>query len=219
MSKKTTWGKALFTFFSPIVFLLTVRWVVIEPFVIPSESMVPTLLVHDHIFVIKSAFGFRWPFSDDWVVWWSPPKRGDIVVFRYPKNQNMFFVKRLIGLPGDKIEWAQGRVKINGEWLNYSNNENQIWEDIENKKHIVRVNTEFDKEQNTESIDVPESSYFVMGDNRNNSSDSRVWGFVPQNHLVGSAWMIWLSCDETLESASYLCDPTKIRWNRLFKKL
>ena len=224
ISKKGTWKQAILTFISPIVFLLFLRWAFVEPFVIPSESMLPNLLIHDHIMVQKFAYGLRVPFVDQWLVRWSAPQVGDIVVFKYPQNPEVYYVKRLIGLPGDRIDVRQGRVERNAIPFIYHKNENEFdfseW--IDQKSYSVRIHSPVSSEISSDlpvSYQVPSQHFFVMGDNRDNSSDSRVWGFVPESLLVGKAWMIWLSCQETLEDAQFICDPLKMRWNRIFKIL
>lgn len=222
MSKKGTWKQALFTFLSPLVLILGLRWAIVEPFVIPSESMVPNLLVHDHILVKKFSFGLKIPFSDIWLIRWGQPKAGDIIVFKYPDNPSVHYVKRLIGLPGDKIEVNNGRIIRNGELINYhslADFEYAYTESLrENDLHTVILHGAM-VPGNGRAYEVPEKQFFMMGDNRDNSSDSRVWGFVPEQNLVGKAWMIWLSCEETLADARFICDPLKMRWNRIFNFL
>jgi signal peptidase I len=98
---KGTWNQAILTFLFPILLVLGVRWALFEPFVIPSGSMIPNLLIHDHILVKKFAFGIHVPFSDKWLVQWTKPSRGEIVVFKYPENPEVYYIKRLIGLPSE----------------------------------------------------------------------------------------------------------------------
>ncbi len=222
MSKKGTWKQALFTFLSPLVLILVLRWAIVEPFVIPSESMVPNLLVHDHIVVKKFSFGLNIPFTDIPLIRWGQPSPGDIIVFKYPANPSIYYVKRLVGVPGDTIEVSNGRITRNGEVLNY-----QPLPDVEygysesfkdNDTHAVIIHSEAVPSDVSRFV-VPEKHFFMMGDNRDNSSDSRLWGFVPEKNLVGKAWMIWLSCEETLADARFICDPLKMRWNRIFNFL
>ena len=115
---RATWPQALLTLFGPILLFLGVRWLIAEPFVIPSGSMIPTLHIHDHILVNKLAYGVHVPFSKSWLTHWSNPKRGDIVVFRYPENPDVFLVKRAIGLPGDRVALQSGALRINDQVLN-----------------------------------------------------------------------------------------------------
>lgn len=227
---KGTWTQALLTFFGPIVLVFLIRFFLIEPFVIPSGSMIPTLLIHDHLFVFKSSFGLKNPFSNQWLLRWSEPNRGDIVVFRYPENPNVYYIKRVIGIPGDKIIFENRKLQINGEFLPTEvgqPSQSLMDEDFDfyvegnkGKNHFVRyMHNEKISNSTRIEIDVPANKYFMMGDNRDQSSDSRVWGFVPVDNLVGRAWLIWLSCDSTLLSAQMVCDPLHIRWSRIFKKV
>ncbi|MNJ92487.1 Signal peptidase I [compost metagenome] len=226
---KGTWNQAILTFLFPILLVMGLRWAVIEPFVIPSGSMIPNLLVYDHILVKKFSYGLHIPFSTKWLLKWDSPKRGDIVVFRYPENPEIYYIKRLIGLPGDDVLVQDGKVTVNGhEWellpeslSSIDAGFNYYEEKIpEGSSHRVRfVNQRSLGEVETQVFKVPKSEYFFMGDNRDQSSDGRVWGFVKDEYLVGKASMIWLSCDQTLPSLSYVCDPSQIRWSRLFKFL
>lgn len=220
-SKKGTWKQAILTFFGPLVLILGIRWAIVEPFVIPSESMVPQLLVHDHILVKKFSFGLKVPFSDTWVMRWGKPESGDIIVFKYPANPSIYYVKRLIGVPGDKIEVNSGRIFRNGKPFGLApktGEEFTFEESHDERKYDVRLHRALNEDDPTQ-FEVPENQYFMMGDNRDNSSDSRVWGFVSEHLLVGKAWFIWLSCEETLEDARFICDPLKMRWKRVFNFL
>ncbi len=233
--KQGTWPQALGLFFFPIFLIFAFRWFAFEPFVIPSESMVPNLLIHDHILVKKFSYGLKWPVGDGWLVKWKQPQRGDVIVFRFPENRDVFYIKRLIGLPGDKINVQNGQISINGEpWVlkpaqdvgfqedsAFTYFEEQVQpERPEDGLHTVRF---FSKNEHVGSEEkefiVPEKSYFAMGDNRDQSHDSRFWGFIPEDLLVGRASFIWLSCNETLESAPFICDPTQIRGNRFLKSI
>lgn len=212
---RATWRQALLGFFTPILILFTVRWLLIEPYVIPSGSMIPTLLIHDHIFVNKLAYGIHVPFSQKWIVNWKIPNRFDIIVFRYPQNPEIFYVKRVLGLPGDRISVRQGEVLINGEAISQKKTDETGFEYYDEQGHTVRYLNHADSEYN--EFVVPEGHLFAMGDNRDQSSDSRFWGAVPLDHLIGRASFIWLSCRDTLATARYLCDPQTIRWNRIFQ--
>ena len=227
---QSTWGQALFSFLLPIFLILGVRWALFEPFVIPSSSMVPNLLVHDHILVLKSSMGLRLPFSDHWLAHWSMPKRGDVIVFKFPENPNIYYIKRLIGLPGDKIEVQNGRISVNGEDWKTSEvekqagdepgftyfNETSGHEGTDSKTHRIRFLQGSAATGEKKSYEVPPEHFFFMGDNRDQSSDGRVWGFVPERYLSGHAWLIWLSCENTLASASYICDFSTLRPSRMF---
>lgn len=221
---RATWPQALLTLFGPLLLFFAVRWLVIEPYVIPSGSLIPTLLVHDHIMVNKLAYGAHVPFSKKWIVQWAEPKRGDIIVFRYPNNPEVFYVKRAIGLPGDKVAVREGVLYVNGEPHPLTAGEGP------KSTHLPDDNFKYYREDshwvrymdlagsNFDEVTVPEGHVFGMGDNRDQSSDSRVWGFIPEENLVGRASFVWLSCDMTLPSAQFLCDPSTIRWDRVFLK-
>ncbi len=224
-SKKGTWTQAIVSLVSPIIFILGVRWIVVEPFQIPSGSMIPSLLIHDHILVQKFAYGLHSLWGQDHLWFWNSPQRGDIVVFRYPKNPDVYYIKRLMGLPGDQIVIKDRQISINGKPLLKKplNIEDEPYfeyfqEATDQESHTVRYLKADLSDEPQQTFDVPKDSYFFMGDNRDESSDSRVWGFVEQKLLIGKAWVIWLSCTNTLESSPQLCNPSTIRWNRLFIK-
>lgn len=235
IGKQGRWPQTLFLFFLPLMLFFSLRWLLLEPFVIPSESMVPHLFIHDHILVQKNAYGIKPFWGDGWFVQWARPQRGDVVVFRYPENREIFFIKRLIGLPGDQIETNGMDLKINGELVDLkeiiepldeisTRLEDQpeatyFEENLSGVKHFVRFESEKSFSDQRKIFVVPENSYFVMGDNRFNSHDSRFWGFVDNKYLVGKARLIWLSCDEMLESTPFVCDPKTIRFERLLKAI
>jgi len=216
-SLKGTWRQAISSILFPVLLILSIRWIFFEPFVIPSGSMIPNLLVHDHILASKYQFGIRIPFTSTWLFKWGQPDRGDIIVFRYPENPDVYYVKRLLGLPGDRLKVQGGIIFVNDQPLNQSSIEVQGAEEgfeyFSESGHIVRYQDRL--ASNYSEVTVPPLHYFMMGDNRDQSSDSRVWGFVPEYQIVGQARWIWLSCDKTLTSAPFLCDPQTIRWNRL----
>ncbi|MBI3604649.1 MAG: signal peptidase I [Nitrospirae bacterium] len=155
---------------------------VVQAFKIPSGSMIPTLSVGDHIFVLKFMYSIKNPFSDTILFHTWEPKRGDVVVFKYPKNEKIDFIKRLIGEPGDTIEIRSKQVYINGEPLKepYS---------IHSDPLTIRERDEFGP------VTVPAGKYFMMGDNRDQSLDSRFWGFVSENKIKGKAFLIYWSWD------------------------
>ncbi len=223
MSKKGTWPQALLTFLIPILIVLCIRWVLLEPFVIPSGSMIPNLLVHDHVLVKKFSLGLRVPFTRRWLVTWRSPQRGEITVFHYPQNPEVYYIKRLIGLPGDHVEVVADHVTVNGvawpvEPMTYPSPEEGFEYFAEKsplEKHVIRLEKERPEETTPKVFVVPEGEYFFMGDNRDQSSDSRYWGFVKKDLLVGPAWLIWLSCENTLPTLTYVCDPAQIRWSRI----
>lgn len=229
-SKKVTWKKALLTFFAPILIIFFFRWALFEPYVIPSGSMVPTLLVHDHILVNKWAYGFRLPFSEKWLTFWKKPVPGEIVVFRYPKEPETFFVKRVVAVAGETIEVREGQLIRNGEPVARQDIEvpsafrvedqgfDYFKEQLGLREFISRS---FNNRHRMEGapVQVPEGHFFVVGDNRDESSDSRVWGFVPEKNLIGRAGAIWLSCENTLPAAPFICDPKTVRWSRIFSSV
>ncbi len=229
--KQATWPQALITFTLPLTLIFVLRWFVFEPFVIPSESMVPNLLIHDHILVKKFSYGLKRPVGDGWLWKYKEPQRGDVVVFRFPENRDVFFIKRLIGLPGDEVAVQNGQISVNGKpWVlsphfadsfpdeDFFNYYSEAADKV--APHTVRLfasSNHSDAEE--KKLIVPEKSYFVIGDNRDQSRDSRVWGFVPEDLLVGKASIIWLSCEETLVSAPFICDPLRLRSDRFFKTI
>jgi len=230
-SRKTTWTKAILTFLSPVVLVFGFRWALYEPYVIPSGSMIPTLLVHDHIFVNKWAFGLRIPFTERWLFRWHHPQPGEVVVFRFPGDRETFFVKRIVAVEGDTIEVREGQLIRNGEPVGRvpqkpvlipgedSRDFDYFNEQLGAHTFTSRSMKDKDQRRGGESVKVPEGHFFVVGDNRDESYDSRGWGFVPNNNLIGKAGLIWLSCNETLPSTPFLCDPSTIRWKRLFQSV
>lgn len=224
-----------------ILLALTIRWGLFEAYVIPSGSMLPSLLIHDHIFVNKLVYGLRVPFSEKWLVHFNEPKRGEIIVFKYPEDMSTFFIKRIVGLPGDKIEIKDATLYVNDhimektaptstwdyDWLKDAdfsedpygiNGKDQFihfTEDLDGVKHSILLRRQYGMTEYGPII-VPKEGLFVMGDNRDNSKDSRYWGIVPFENILGRASMVWLSCDETLPVVSFLCNPLTIRWGRFF---
>ncbi len=216
------WPKTLSVFILPFVCFFLFRAFAFEPFVIPSESMLPNLLVHDHIIVNKHDYGLKFLWGDGWLVKFKQPSRGDVVVFRYPVNRNVFYIKRLIGLPGDEIIVRGMSVTVNGELyaLEPTTHLNIFQESNGSKTYDVMYASELEQEnEESKKYTVPEGSYFVMGDNRYNSQDSRYWGMLSSDLLVGKAIYTWLSCDEMLESAPFICNLQTIRKERLLKKI
>ena len=177
------------------ILALIVMTFVIQAFKIPSGSMIPTLKVGDHIFVLKFIYSVKIPFSDTILFHTWAPKRGDVVVFKYPRDEKTDFIKRLIGEPGDTIEVKNKQVYVNGEVM----------------KDTYAVHSDpaiFQERDNFGPMTVPEGKYFMMGDNRDQSLDSRFWGFVSENKLKGKAIIIYWSWDGKDEW---------VRWNRIGK--
>ncbi|GAB4222696.1 MAG: signal peptidase I [Francisella sp.] len=210
--------------FSVFLIVFIIRTFFVGNFLIPSASMTPTLPVGDFIFVNKTAYGIRSPFSNDTLIKMGEPKRGDIVVFHYPVNPKIDFVKRVIGLPGDVISYKDKRLTINGKQLEYTNchynAKNYYNQSLSNGKgdivcieNLDGIKHEIDwissvNDSEFENLKVPAGHYFVMGDNRDNSEDSRYWGFVPEKYLVGKAKVVWMSWDKINK---------KIRWDEIGK--
>lgn len=207
------------SFFPVILVVFLVRSFVVEPFKIPSGSMMPTLLAGDFILVNKFTYGLRVPIVNNTFFEMNHPKRGDVFVFHYPPEPSVDYIKRVIGLPGDKISYQDKHLIINGQPLamqeagnyeyvmsglniitakHYREQLGSVQHDI--LIHDVTGNYEADtigaKFANNEEITVPAGHYLAMGDNRDNSSDSRVWGFVPEQNLVGKAFFIWMNFDQ-----------------------
>lgn len=192
------------SFFPVLLAVLVLRSFVAEPFRIPSGSMLPTLEIGDFILVNKFAYGIRLPVLHTKIMDVGEPQRGDVVVFRYPQDTRIDYIKRLIGVPGDVVEWDNKTLKVNGvelnrtmvgtyEALDQHNNVRptlHLSEDLLGVEHAILVvpNTGGLKG----SITVPEGHYFMMGDNRDMSNDGRMWGLVPAENLVGKATYIWM---------------------------
>ncbi len=203
------------SFFPIFLFVLLLRSFLVEPFRIPSGSMMPTLLVGDFILVNKFSYGLRLPVLRTKFMDVGEPRRGDVVVFRYPRNPKVDYIKRLVGLPGDHIAYHDKVLYVNGKpmaqkplgWYKAEGaglrmqGAYELMEDLTGVKHHILVDPRYpDFGPGCEvladgEITVPEGHYFMMGDNRDNSNDSRCWGFVPEDNLVGKAFMIWLSLD------------------------
>jgi signal peptidase I len=196
------------SFFPVILVVFMIRSFIVEPFKIPSGSMMPTLLAGDFILVNKFTYGLRVPILNHTFVEIDHPKRGDVFVFHYPPDPSIDYIKRVVGLPGDKIAYRDKELYINGQKLETTFiedyqyvgsglnmvNTRRLSEKLGDKPHDILV------EDNSLTIDgeteVPPGHYFAMGDNRDNSKDSRVWGFVPEDNLVGRAFYIWWNFDK-----------------------
>lgn len=188
------------SFFPVLLFVLVIRSFVFEPFRIPSGSMMPTLLQGDFIFVKKYAYGLRLPVTETKFVETGEPQRGDVVVFRLPSDPAVNYIKRVVGLPGDEIVYDQHRLTINGipvslqEAPENSPPDRRYIEQLGEREHeILVMSPGYDRTDGT--YVVPEGHYFMMGDNRDNSRDSRFIGAIPETHLVGEAVRIWMHID------------------------
>lgn len=201
------------SFFPVLLIVFLLRSFLFEPFRIPSGSLEPTLLMGDFILVNKYDYGVRLPIVHKKIIKHGEPQRGDIIVFRWPPNPSIDFIKRVVGLPGDKISYIGKELYINGEKISQeavvsrdnTSQQKEFSEDLLGVKHDIYIDPEKTSRDFTD-IEVPEGMYFVMGDNRDDSADSRFWGFVPEENIVGKAVLVWLSWD---------ADKTGLRWNRL----
>jgi signal peptidase I len=222
-AKQPWWAEYSASFFPVILIVFLLRSFLVEPFKIPSGSMIPTLRVGDFILVNKFVYGIRLPVLNRKLLDVGSPKRGDVMVFRYPEDPSLDYIKRVVGLPGDRIEYRNKRLSINGravpmrqiedylsrERMQYSRRfvetlngtEHQILIEEDAPAFVPQVRS-FPHAGNCNynstglACTVPPGHYFMMGDNRDNSSDSRVWGFVPDANIVGKAFFIWLNLSE-----------------------
>ncbi|AIO33943.1 signal peptidase I [Burkholderia pseudomultivorans] len=225
------WLEYTASFFPVILAVFVVRSFVVEPFKIPSGSMVPTLLVGDFILVNKFEYGLRMPITNTKITQGSPLSRGDVVVFRYPKDESVDYIKRVIGLPGDTVAYQDKQLTINGQPVpetplpDYFDDERQNYakqfeETIDgNRKNAILNNPAVPPfvmgaydypyrdncTYNSRGVicKVPPGHYFMMGDNRDNSADSRYWGFVPDQNIVGRAFFIWMNFGDLKRIGSF----------------
>ncbi len=222
-ARQPWWVEYSVSFFPVILIVFLLRSFLVEPFKIPSSSMVPTLLVGDFILVNKFTYGIRLPVVNKKIVSIHEPRRGDVMVFRYPEDPSVDYIKRVIGVPGDRIEYRNKHLIINGAPVptrqidDYLSKERMQFshryvENLGSVQHEILIDEDApsytppphafpysqDCHYNINEMDckVPPGHYFMMGDNRDNSSDSRVWGFVPDENIVGKAFFIWLNLSE-----------------------
>ncbi|MDX1452110.1 MAG: signal peptidase I [Oleiphilaceae bacterium] len=185
------------SFFPVLAIVLVLRSFLIEPFQIPSGSMLPTLEVGDFILVNKFSYGLRLPVAGTKFVEIDDPQRGDIMVFKYPEDGKTNYIKRVVGVPGDTIEYRDKVLKINGEevperFLAHLPPHKLFEEQLGSITHRIYEHQKIANKGAEGVWTVPENAYFVMGDNRDNSKDSRFWGFVPDELVVGKAFAIWM---------------------------
>ena len=247
MFKLRFWTHGLGSYALAIGVALTIRWAFMEAYVIPSGSMLPSLLINDHIFVNKSVYGLRFPFSEKWISKFGSPKRGEVIVFKYPENKSIFYIKRVVGVPGDKINYEDDTLYINDEPMkkvpasepgnfsyvkdvDFQDNGNRPYRTKDDYDHfredLLGVEHDILLQKGVEEVgsgkgpwEVPPGQLFVMGDNRDNSNDSRAWLYVPEDYVLGRAMFVWLSCEKTLPVLTFLCNPFTIRFTRFFHQI
>ncbi|MGE3622980.1 MAG: signal peptidase I [Bdellovibrionales bacterium] len=237
-------GETLRTIVFAVLIALVIRTFAFEPFNIPSSSMVPTLLIGDFLFVSKYSYGYGsrgtfWglvPFKGR-IPENEGPKRGEIVVFKWPKDNSTDYIKRVIGLPGDKVQMKDGLLYINGKVVDRARLPSPVLEPgetlqepatdyiehlPEGPEHVIRKRDNIDDPlDNTEEFAVPPGHYFMMGDNRDNSQDSRTTnvGYVPEENLVGRARLIFFSLKDDVRFWQVWKWPWAVRWDRLFRTI
>jgi len=223
--RQPVWIEYSGSFFPVIALVFILRSFLWEPFKIPSSSMVPTLLVGDFILVNKYAYGIRLPIVNKKIIELNDPQRGDVMVFKYPKDMSQDYIKRVIGVPGDTVTYENKRLTVNGKPVDYTPLDDylddqhpiyhkQFTENLPGKTAGVPhriLNTDTKRTLDLGAVEnfphrsaceytydkftciVPEGNYFMMGDNRDNSADSRYWGFVPDKNIVGKAIVVWMN--------------------------
>jgi len=208
-----------------VLIVLLIRWLAIEPFRIPSGSMIPTLLVGDQLMVNKFIYGWQIPFTTRHLTNFKKPERGEIIVFKFPDNPREDYVKRVVGLPGDQVMMRDGILFINGREVprqyvaayagpddgGFCAEYDLYLEKLDSREHQLILCHRSHLGDDYGPVDVPEGYLFGMGDNRDNSADSRTWGFIPQDNIKGRAWFIHLP----LNPANHYLP----RWNRFFKMI
>lgn len=227
-AKEPWWVEYPKSFFPIILIVFVLRSFLVEPFKIPSGSMIPTLLVGDFILVNKFTYGIRIPVINHKIIDLNQPRRGEVMVFRYPENPTLDYIKRVVGLPGDTLEYRDNkRLYVNGELVKTDRPEDyqymesglsfvnavRLLETLGAHSHSILINPDapplqlagvrqFPMRENCDYNNegfrcvVPANHYFMMGDNRDSSSDSRYWGFVPEENIVGKAFLVWWNFGE-----------------------
>ncbi|MBO1520136.1 signal peptidase I [Oceanisphaera pacifica] len=246
-AKVPGWIEQARSIFPVIAVVLVLRSFIYEPFQIPSGSMMPTLLVGDFILVEKFAYGLKEPVSNTTLIPTGQPKRGDVVVFKYPEDTRIDYIKRVIGLPGDTVVYQDKQLFVKpacetepcadfapialsaaqqSEFSQMGVNLERFNEELTEQTHDILRNpmlpdriSRYYRQPNTAMNEwvVPQGHYFTMGDNRDNSTDSRFWGFVPEENLVGKAVAIWISFEFERNADSWLPAwvPSNVRFSRI----
>lgn len=229
-AKEPWWVEYGASFFPVILLVFVLRSFVVEPFKIPSGSMIPTLQVGDFILVNKYTYGIRLPVINKKIIDLNSPQRGDVMVFRYPEDPSLDYIKRVVGVPGDKVAYQNKRLFINGLPVDTRSVEDYLHPErlYYSKQFIEKVNGVEYRVLNDQDAPafvpdaatfphrenclynnagvictVPDGHYFMMGDNRDNSRDSRFWGFVPEENIVGKAFFIWLNFSDLKRIGSF----------------
>jgi signal peptidase I len=251
VKKEEGWWETVKVIIEALLIALVVRTVLFQPFNIPSGSLIPTLLVGDYLFVSKYAYGYSHfslpsfldldPEAMPGRIFASQPKRGDVIVFKLPSDGTTDYIKRLIGLPGDKIQVVHGRLIINGQMVprkqiqpfltvNHFGKPEEAPQYLETlpggvTHRIIQIDGNDGTFDNTKVYDVPPGHYFMMGDNRDNSSDSRLAGdqggvgYVPFVNLIGRAEVIFFSIEEGTPAWEVWRWPWDVRWDRIFQRV
>lgn len=228
--KQPTWIEYSGSFFPVIALVFVLRSFLFEPFKIPSSSMVPTLVIGDLILVNKYTYGIRLPIINKKIIEVNNPQRGDVMVFKYPKDPSLDYIKRVIGVPGDKITYKNKRLTVNGKEVSYESLPDYLDEEhlTYSKQYLEKLPGATHRILNDErapayvqnpdafpmhelcsynlegfSCTVPSGHYFMMGDNRDNSLDSRYWGFVPDKNIVGKAFFVWMNLSDFRRIGSF----------------
>ena len=242
--KSSAWVENIKTIVYAGLIALVVRTVAYEPFNIPSGSMIPTLQIGDYLFVAKYSYGyshFSLPFAPDIFsgrIFGSLPARGDVLVFRYPRDTSIDYIKRVIGLPGDSVQVRDGQLYVDGKLVPRKPVGDYVTDDegihmVQRQyletlppshqnsavAHDILKATDLGEANNTPVFNVPSNHLFVMGDNRDNSADSRFWGYVPMENVVGKAEIIFFSFNAEYPWWEFWEWPVEIRWSRLLMRI
>ncbi|MBK8320934.1 MAG: signal peptidase I [Betaproteobacteria bacterium] len=228
-AKEPLWVEWGASFFPVILIVFVLRSFLFEPFKIPSGSMIPTLLVGDFILVNKFTYGIRLPVINKKIIDINLPQRGDVMVFRYPEDPSLDYIKRVVGLPGDTVAYQNKRLTINGQVVEVSKVADYLHPErlYYSEQYQAKMGVEHRLLNDTDApafvpdaarfpyrenctynaagviCKVPTGHYFMMGDNRDNSRDSRAWGFVPEQNIVGKAFFVWLNLSDLSRIGSF----------------